>query len=80
MIANMKKGQVLYVQAIQVNGAAVTLSLPLADFGKAYDGPPTDPKVIEEQQKTFQEDLQKRAQEMRDRLQSQQQGGAAQPK
>lgn len=80
MIANMKKGQVLYVQAIQVNGAAVTLSLPLADFGKAYDGPPTDPKVIEEQQKKFQEDLQKRAQEMRDRLQSQQQGGAAQPK
>lgn len=76
MLGNMKKGQVLHVQAIQVNGAAVTLTLPLADFAKAYDGPPTDPKVIEEQQKKFQEDLQKRAQEMRDRLQNQQ-GGAA---
>jgi invasion protein IalB len=72
MLANMKKGQVLYVQAIQVNGAAVTLSLPLADFAKAYDGAPTDPKVIEEQQKKFQEDLQKRAQDMREKLQNQQ--------
>jgi invasion protein IalB len=79
MLANMKKGQTLYVQAIQVNGAAVTLSLPLSDFAKAYDGPPTDPKIIEEQQKKFQEDLQKRAQDMRDKLQNQ--GGAApQPK
>jgi hypothetical protein len=75
MLANMKKGQTLYVQAIQVNGAAVTLSLPLSDFAKAYEGPPTDPKIIEEQQKKFQEDLQKRAQDMRDKLQSQ--GGAA---
>jgi invasion protein IalB len=79
MLANMKKGQTLYVQAIQVNGAAVTLSLPLSDFAKAYDGPPTDPKIIEEQQKKFQEDLQKRAQEMRDKLQGQgaPAGGAA---
>ena len=51
--------------------------LPLADFGKAYDGPPTDPKVFEEQQKKLQDELQKRADEARKKLESQ--GGAAAP-
>jgi hypothetical protein len=36
------------VQAINANGAPLTLALPLAEFAKAYDGPPTDPKVFEE--------------------------------
>jgi len=35
------------------------------DFAKAYDGPPTDPKAFEEQQKKLQEELQKRAEETR---------------
>ena len=48
LLANMKKGQELVVQAINANGQALTLPLPLADFAKAYDGPPTDPKVFEE--------------------------------
>src|ERR1700736_1721219 len=44
MLANMKKGQNLIVQAINSNGAPLTLPLPLPEFAKAYDGPPTDPK------------------------------------
>ena len=77
-LANMKKGQALTVQAINANGQALTLQLPLADFAKAYDGPPTDPKVFEEQQKKLQEELQKRADDARKRLEEQQkqQGGA----
>ena len=64
LIANLKKGQNLVVQAINSNGAPLTLPLPLADeFAKAYDGPPTDPKVFEENQKKLQEELQKRAEE-----------------
>ena len=60
----MKKGQNLVVQAINSNGAPLTLPLPLAgEFAKAYDGPPTDPKVFEENQKKLQEELQKRAEE-----------------
>ena len=47
--------------------------VPLADFAKAYDGPPTDPKKFEEQQKQLQEELQKRAEEARKKLESQQQ-------
>ena len=48
LLANMKKGQNLVVQAINSNGAPLILPLPLADFAKAYDGPPTDLKKIED--------------------------------
>ena len=71
LLANMKKGQNLVVQAINSNGAPLTLPLPLgANFAKAYDGPPTDPKVFEETQKKLQEELQKRAEEARKKLEA----------
>ena len=72
MLANLKKGQNLVVQAINSNGAPLTLPLPLAEFAKAYDGPPTDPKVFEETQKKLQEELQKRAEEARKKLEANQ--------
>ena len=75
LIASLKKGQNLVVQAINSNGAPLTLPLPLVgEFAKAYDGPPTDPKVFEENQKKLQEELQKRAEEQRKKLE---QPGAA---
>jgi invasion protein IalB len=73
LLASMKKGQNLIVQAINANGAPLTLPLPLGDFAKAYDGPPTDPKVFEETQKKLQEELQKRAEEARKKLEATQQ-------
>ena len=79
MLANMKKGQNLIVQAINSNGAPLTLPLPLAEFAKAYDGPPTDPKVFEETQKKLQEELQKRAAEARAKLEATQPGAAGTP-
>jgi invasion protein IalB len=79
LLANMKKGKNLVVQAINSNGAPLTLPLPLEEtggsFAKAYDGPPTDPKVFEENQKKLQEELQKRAEEARKKLEATQ--GAA---
>jgi invasion protein IalB len=77
MLGNMKKGQNLVVQAISSNGQPVTLALPLSDFAKAYDGPPTDPKVFEENQKKLQEELQKRAEEARKKLEAGGQAGGA---
>jgi invasion protein IalB len=77
LLANMKKGQNLVVQAINANGAPLTLPLPLAEFAKAYDGPPTDPKVFEENQKKLQEELQKRADEARKRLEANPPAGGA---
>ncbi|MET0671115.1 MAG: invasion associated locus B family protein [Xanthobacteraceae bacterium] len=71
-INRMKKGQLLTVQAIHMNGQPMSPQLELKDFAKAYDGPPTDPKVFEEQQKKLQDELQKRAEDARKRLESQQ--------
>jgi len=75
MIGKMKKGQGLVIQAINATGQPISLVMPLNDFAKAYDGPPTDPKVFEEQQKKLQEELQRRADEARKKLE-QQLGGA----
>jgi invasion protein IalB len=72
MIGKMKGGQGLVVQAINSTGQPISLVLPLTDFAKAYDGPPTDPKVFEEQQKKLQEELQRRADEARKKLEQQQ--------
>jgi invasion protein IalB len=76
VLDRMKKGQNLIIQAINANNQPLTLPLPLNDFAKAYDGPPTDPKVFEEQQKKLQEELQKRADEARKNLEK---GGGATP-
>jgi invasion protein IalB len=78
-ITKMKAGQGLVVQAINSTGQPISLVLPLTDFGKAYDGPPTDPKVFEEQQKKLQEELQHRADEARKKLESQPGGAAPAP-
>jgi hypothetical protein len=75
MVQKLKKGQTLTIQAINLAGSAISFPLPLTDFAKAHDGPPTDPKVFEEQQKKLQEELQKRAEEARKKLESQ--GGQA---
>jgi invasion protein IalB len=77
MIAKMKKGQTITLQAINMQGTPISLPLPLADFAKAYDGPPTDPKVVEEQQRKLQEELQKRAEDARKKLEAQQPATAA---
>ena len=72
LIGKMKKGQGLVIQAINATGQPISLAMPLADFAKAYDGAPTDPKVFEEQQKKLQEELQRRADEARKKLEGQQ--------
>jgi len=75
LVGKLKKGQMLQIQAINLAAAAITFPLPLADnsgnsFQKANEGPPTDPKVYEQQQQKLQEELQKRAEEARKRLES----------
>lgn len=79
MIAKMKKGQQIMLQAINMQGTPISLPLPLNDFAKAYDGPPTDPKVVEEQQHKLQEELQKKAEEARKKLEAQTPAAGAAP-
>lgn len=80
LVARLKKGQQLYVQAFDMQQRIMTLSLPLGDFAKAYDGKPTDPKEIEARNKKLQEELQRRAAEARQKLESQQGQQPAKPK
>ncbi len=83
----LKKGQtlsiVMRIPAPDPAGRELTLSVPLKDFGTAFDGKPTDPKVLEQQRQQLQQQLQKRAEEQRKALEAQQQqqgvGGAAAP-
>jgi invasion protein IalB len=74
-VAKLKAGQTLQIQAINDQKQTVSYLLPLADFGKAHDGPPTDPKVLEEQrkeaQKKMQDELLKRGEDQQKRLQQQ---------
>jgi invasion protein IalB len=77
MIKQMKKGKMLTLQAINMQNSPISLQLPLTDFAKAYDGPPTDPKVLEAQQQKLQQELQKKAEEARKKLEAQQPGQTA---
>lgn len=79
LINKMKKGQQITVQAINLQGTAISLPLPLTDFAKAFDGPPTDPKAFEEQQRKLQEELQKKAEEARKKLEGAQGAAPAAP-
>jgi invasion protein IalB len=69
-IEELKKGTLLGVAVKNQVGNQITFTVPLAGFGKAFDGPPIDPKVLEEQQKKLQAELQKRAEDERKRLEA----------
>ena len=65
LVGKLKKGKMLMIQAINLASAAISFPLPLTDdsggsFQKANEGPPTDAKVFEEQQKKLEENGQKR--------------------
>ncbi len=76
-IDQMKKGTTLNIAVRNQANNEVTFGVPLADFGKTFDGPAVDPKVLEAEQKKFQEELQKRADEERKKLEAQKQGGGS---
>jgi len=72
LITKMKTGQNVFVQAVTLSNQVANLPMPLADFKKSNEGPAVDPKVLEEQAKKFQEDLQRRAEEYRKQVEAQQ--------
>jgi invasion protein IalB len=77
IMKQLKTGQQLTIQAINMQGTPISLPMPLAEFAKAYDGPATDPKAFEEQQRKLQEELQKKAEEARKKLEASQPSAAA---
>jgi invasion protein IalB len=79
-LETLKKGQnmaiVMRVPGGDVSGRELTFNVPLKDLGTAFDGKPTDPKLLEQQRQALQQQLQKKAEEQRKALE-QQQGAAA---
>jgi invasion protein IalB len=79
----LKKGTtmsvVMRVPGGDVSGHELTFTLPLKDLGVAFDGKPTDPKVLEQQRQELQQQLQKKAEEQRKMLEQRQQGAATAP-
>jgi invasion protein IalB len=69
-IDQIKKGSILSVAVKNQVNNEITFAIPVAGFARAFDGPPIDPKVLEEQQKKLQAELQKRAEEERKRLEA----------
>ncbi|GLK80723.1 invasion associated locus B family protein [Methylopila turkensis] len=74
---NLKKGTNLVLQAMNQQAKTVNFPVSLAGFTKANEGPALDPKLVEAEREKANEELNKKAQEMRDKLQMQ--GGAQAP-
>jgi invasion protein IalB len=68
VVTSMKRGTNINVSVQNQVGREVTFAVPLAGFGKAFDGAPIDPAVLQEQQKKLQDELEKRSEDMRKRL------------
>ena len=74
-LESLKKGQtmsvVMRVPGGDSSGRELTFNIPLKDLGPAFDGKPTDPKVLEQQRQELQQQLQKKAEEQRKLLEQQ---------
>jgi invasion protein IalB len=65
VINRMKRGKQLTVQAVSAGGEAVGINLPLDDFAKVHDGPPTDMSAFVAEEARRAEDLRRRINEAR---------------
>jgi invasion protein IalB len=76
-LSALKKAAIASVEVRNQVNAIVTFNVPMHDFAAALDGPPVDPKKIEEQNQALQKQLEKKAQEQREQLEKQQPTAAA---
>jgi invasion protein IalB len=58
LIAKLKAGRSLAIQAFD-KGRPISFTLPLTDFAKAYDGPPSDPTGLNEPQESLPNEMQR---------------------
>lgn len=69
-IAQLGRGEKLVLTSTTVAGRELSFQVPLAGFGKAFDGPPIDASVLAEQQRRSQEEADRRTSEMLRKLNS----------
>lgn len=71
----LKGAKTLTIQVQNQAAREVTFTIPMEGFATSFDGAPVDPRVLEEQQRKLQEELQRKSDEMRRQIQ----GGAPAP-
>lgn len=76
LVDTMKTGTTMAVSVRNQGNNEVIFAVPLEGFGKSYDGPAIDPKVLQDQQQKLQAELQKRAEDERKRLEAAKAGNA----
>lgn len=64
----LKRGKLLNVSMQNQVAREVSFQIPLEGFTKAFDGAPIDPAELERQQKTLQDEIAKREEDLRRRL------------
>jgi invasion protein IalB len=79
IITQFKRGNTLNVSVQNQVGQVVTFAVPLAGFTAGFDGDPIDPQELEDQQRRLQEELQRRSDELRQRLEGEAGGAAPAP-
>lgn len=47
-VGKLKKGQMLELQGVNPGAQMMSIPVPLAEFAKANEGPPTDPKTLQQ--------------------------------
>jgi invasion protein IalB len=70
-INSLKKSTTASVVVRNQANNEVTFTFPMRDFGAAYDGPPMDPKVVEQQNQELQRQLEEKARKQREQLEKQ---------
>ena len=78
IIAEMKAGNNVVISTRGQRGNQIGFPLSLAGFTKSYDGDPVDPAVMKQQEEQLRQELQRKAEEARQRL-IQEQQKATQP-
>lgn len=75
-IDSLKKATAMNVAVKNSANIEVDFAIPMAGFGKAFDGAPIDPKVLQAQQEELQKQLETKAQQARQGLEQQQKAAA----
>eukprot|EP01037_Dinobryon_pediforme_P011082 gene11082-11162_t len=68
ILGSLKKATNLNVTVRNQVGSDVTFVIPVAGFGKAFDGAAVDPKLLQQQQEELQRQLEERAKKQREEL------------
>ena len=78
-IDQLKKATTMTVAVKNSANIEVDFGIPLSGFGKAFDGAPIDPKVLQAQQEELQKQLEAKAQQQRQMLEQQQKAAGQAP-